>query len=119
MKLHSGIKPHKCDVCERTFAQKGTLQNHMKTHRYTTAAVDDSSVQEQQQFPTNEYIKQEEYVEDDVKREVVDDDVVVGDCSIVPPINHRLVIENVAMDANEIKTELNTKHIKLELFDDN
>ncbi|KAK9719918.1 Zinc finger, C2H2 type [Popillia japonica] len=134
LKIHVEQKPFNCHLCDKGYNTKEKLthhirshtgerpfqcSNHMKTHRYTTAAVDDSSVQEQQQFPTNEYIKQEEYVEDDVKREVVDDDVVVGDCSIVPPINHRLVIENVAMDANEIKTELNTKHIKLELFDDN
>ena len=31
-RLHLGIKPYKCDVCEKEFADKGACNSHVKTH---------------------------------------------------------------------------------------
>lgn len=30
--VHTGAKPHQCDVCGRTFREKGTLREHHRIH---------------------------------------------------------------------------------------
>ena len=30
--VHTDIKPHKCDVCNREFREKGTLNEHLRIH---------------------------------------------------------------------------------------
>lgn len=30
--VHTGQKPHKCDQCNRTFREKGTLREHIRIH---------------------------------------------------------------------------------------
>lgn len=32
MRVHSGIKPHKCPVCPMAFTQKSNLKNHLRRH---------------------------------------------------------------------------------------
>lgn len=29
---HDGIRPYRCEVCDRSFTQKGTLKTHMRRH---------------------------------------------------------------------------------------
>ena len=33
---HEGIKPYKCNICYRTFSEKGILKAHKKEHMYQT-----------------------------------------------------------------------------------
>lgn len=30
--VHSGLKPHQCDVCGRQFRERGTLKEHHRIH---------------------------------------------------------------------------------------
>lgn len=30
--VHSGFKPHKCEICGREFREKGTLREHIRIH---------------------------------------------------------------------------------------
>ncbi|CAH1778357.1 unnamed protein product, partial [Owenia fusiformis] len=32
MNIHNGARPYKCDICEKAFANPGTLNHHRKTH---------------------------------------------------------------------------------------
>lgn len=32
MRVHKGVKPHKCTVCSKAFTQKSNLTNHMRLH---------------------------------------------------------------------------------------
>ena len=29
---HKGIKPHTCEICKKSFAEKGTLKVHLQSH---------------------------------------------------------------------------------------
>lgn len=33
MMIHSGEKPHKCDLCDKSFRRSDALQCHQKTHK--------------------------------------------------------------------------------------
>lgn len=33
MMIHSGEKPHKCDICEKSFRRSDALHCHQKTHK--------------------------------------------------------------------------------------
>lgn len=30
--IHTGKKPHQCDICGRTFRERGTLREHYRIH---------------------------------------------------------------------------------------
>lgn len=30
--IHTGKKPHQCDICGRTFRERGTLKEHYRIH---------------------------------------------------------------------------------------
>jgi KRAB domain-containing zinc finger protein len=30
--IHKGIRPHKCNICKKTFVEKGTLKVHLNSH---------------------------------------------------------------------------------------
>jgi hypothetical protein len=36
MHTHTGYKPYKCEICEKTFTEKGNLKTHCKIHKVKT-----------------------------------------------------------------------------------
>ena len=32
VRIHTGVKPFECEICQRSFAQKGNLNKHKKLH---------------------------------------------------------------------------------------
>lgn len=77
MRLHTGHKPYKCDVCEREFTHSNSLQRHTRTHTgekpYTCdvcgkAFTDMSNMKShKKRNHTKEVILQEEEVEHEVE----------------------------------------------------
>jgi hypothetical protein len=33
MRVHTGVKPYKCDICNKYFSEKSNLKTHVKKHR--------------------------------------------------------------------------------------
>jgi integrase len=43
-KLKHGIRPYKCDLCDKSFVQKGSLQVHRRQHMVRAVEMDDEDV---------------------------------------------------------------------------
>lgn len=39
--VHQGIRPYACDICNKRFTRRGYLENHMRTHSSKRPNVDD------------------------------------------------------------------------------